>query len=113
MFVYMCFGLGSGVGYGVATISRMLKNIGLFCTRALQKRPVFCKETCIFKHPTRRSHPIWVLFGYLLGVVPGRGMSSLHMSWQVCGVFVCMGFGLGLGVGLGFYSVVSWVQAGG
>jgi len=46
------------VSYGVATISRMLKNIGLFCKRALQKRPVFCKETCIFKHPTHRSHPI-------------------------------------------------------
>jgi len=44
--------------YEVATISRMLKNIGLFCKRALQKRPVFCKETCIFKHPTHRSHPI-------------------------------------------------------
>jgi len=38
----------------------MLKNIGLFCKRALQKRPVFCKETCIFKHPTHRSHPIAV-----------------------------------------------------
>ena len=48
--------------HGVATISRMLKNIGLFCKRALQKRPVFCKETCIFKHPTNRSHPImeWI-----------------------------------------------------
>ena len=42
----------------MATISRMLNNIGLFCKRALQKRPVFCKETCIFKHPTHRSHPI-------------------------------------------------------
>ena len=45
-------------GYGVATISRMLKNIGLFCKRDLQKRPIFCKETYIFKHPTHRSHPI-------------------------------------------------------
>jgi len=36
----------------------MLKNIGLFCKRALQKRPIFCKETYIFKHPTHRSHPI-------------------------------------------------------
>ena len=44
--------------YGVATMSRMLKNICLFCKRALQKRLVFCKETCIFKHPTHRSHPI-------------------------------------------------------
>jgi len=42
----------------VATISRMLKNIGLFCKRDLQKRPIFCKETYIFKHPTNRSHPI-------------------------------------------------------
>jgi len=32
-----------GLAYGVATISRMPKNIGLFCKRALQKRPVFCK----------------------------------------------------------------------
>jgi len=46
------------VCYGVATISRMLKNIGLFCKRDLQKRPIFCKETYIFKHPTNRSHPI-------------------------------------------------------
>ena len=46
--------------YGVATMSRMLENIGLFCKRALQKRPVFCKETYIFKHPTHRSHPIRV-----------------------------------------------------
>ena len=44
--------------YGVATISRMLKNIGLFCKRDLQKRPIFYKETYIFKHPTNRSHPI-------------------------------------------------------
>jgi len=41
--------------YGVATMSRMLKHIGLFCKRALQKRPIFCKETYIFKHPTNRS----------------------------------------------------------
>jgi len=46
--------------HGVATISRMLENIGLFCKRDTQKRPVFCKETCIFKHPTHRSHPISV-----------------------------------------------------
>jgi len=39
-------------------MSRMLKNIGLFCKRDLQKRPIFCKETYIFKHPTHRSHPI-------------------------------------------------------
>ena len=43
----------------MASISRMPKNIGLFCKRALQKRPIFCKETYIFKHPINGSHPIW------------------------------------------------------
>jgi len=56
VFAIACF----HVYYGVATISRMLKNIGLFCNRDLQKRPIFCKETYIFKHPTHRSHPIRV-----------------------------------------------------
>ena len=48
--------------YGVATISRLLKNTGLFWKRALQKRPIFAKETYIFKEPTNRSHPILRLF---------------------------------------------------
>ena len=49
------------LSYGVATISRMLKNVGLDGKRALQKRPIFYKEICIFKHPTNRSQPIfWV-----------------------------------------------------
>ena len=46
------------IRYGVATISRLLKIIGLFCNRALQKRPMLCKETYNFKEPTNRSHPI-------------------------------------------------------
>jgi len=44
--------------YGVASSSRLLKIIGLFCKRALQKRPIFSKETYNFKEPTTRSHPI-------------------------------------------------------
>jgi len=32
----------------VATISKLHKNMGLFCKRALQKRPVFCKKTSYF-----------------------------------------------------------------
>ena len=35
--------------HGVAAISRLLKNIGLFCKRAPQKRPIFCKRTLYFK----------------------------------------------------------------
>ena len=59
MYIHMCANPSTELyTYGVATISRMLKNIGLFCKRDLQKRPIFCKETYIFKHPTHRSHPI-------------------------------------------------------
>jgi len=35
--------------YGVATISRLLKIIGLFCKIALLKRQYFAKETHNFK----------------------------------------------------------------
>jgi len=41
----------------VATISRLLKIVGLFCKRALQKRLHSAKESCKFEEPTNRSHP--------------------------------------------------------
>jgi len=44
--------------YGVATMSRPLKIIGLFCKSDLQKRRYSAKETYNFKEPTNRSHPI-------------------------------------------------------
>ena len=44
---------------GVATISRLLEMIGLFCKRALQNRRYSAKATCNFKEPTNCSHPIW------------------------------------------------------
>jgi len=44
--------------YGVATMSRLLKIIGVFCKRALQKRLYSAKETYSFKEPTNHSHPI-------------------------------------------------------
>ena len=46
------------LAYGVATIRRLLKIIGLFCKRALYKRLYPAKETYNFKEPTHRSHPI-------------------------------------------------------
>jgi len=60
VYVHMC---GSAdcvwrLGYEVATISRLLKITGLFCKRALLKRRHSAKETCNFKEPTNRSHPI-------------------------------------------------------
>jgi len=45
-------------GYGVATISRHLKIIGLFCKRDLYKRRYSAKETYNFKESTNCSHPI-------------------------------------------------------
>ena len=44
--------------YGVATSSRLLKIIGLFCKKALWKRRFSAKDTSNFKEPTNRSHPI-------------------------------------------------------
>jgi len=44
--------------YGVATVSRIDKIIGLFCKRALQKRRYSAKDTYILIDPTDRSHPI-------------------------------------------------------
>ena len=46
-------------GYcGVATISRLLKIIGLFCKRALSKRRYSAKETYNCEESTNRSHPM-------------------------------------------------------
>ena len=43
--------------YGVATISRPLRIIGLFCKRVLLKRRYSAKETYDFKEPANRSPP--------------------------------------------------------
>jgi len=44
--------------YGVASVSRIDKIIGLFCKRALYKRLYSAKVTYNFIDPTDRSHPI-------------------------------------------------------
>jgi len=44
--------------YGVATISRLLNMIGLFCRISSLLEVSFAKETYTFKEPTSRSHPI-------------------------------------------------------
>jgi len=47
--------------YGVATISRLLKMIGLFCRIWSLLYGSFEKETYIFKDATNRSHPILIM----------------------------------------------------
>jgi len=49
-------------GYGVATISRLLTIIGLFCRIQSLLQGSFAKETYNLKEPTNRSHLISVLF---------------------------------------------------
>ena len=46
-----------GFRYGVATVSRIDKIIGLFCKRTLYKRRYSAKETYHLIDPTNRSHP--------------------------------------------------------
>jgi len=49
--------------YGVATVSRLLKMIGLFCRISSLLQGSFAKETYHFKEPIYRSHPIWPPIG--------------------------------------------------
>jgi len=44
--------------HGVATIRRLLKNTDLVCRISSLLQGSFAKETCNFKEPTNRSHPI-------------------------------------------------------
>ena len=47
--------------HGVATISRLLQSIGLFCRISSLLKGSFTKETYNFKEPTNRSYPIpWI-----------------------------------------------------
>jgi len=56
--------------YGVATLSRIDKIVGLFCKRDLQKRRYSAKETYDLIDPTDRSHPIFIfVFMYLCNCI--------------------------------------------
>jgi len=56
--------------YGVASVSRLLKTIGLFCKRDLYKRRYSAKETYAFKEPTNRSHPISLAVSLSYSMLP-------------------------------------------
>jgi len=56
------------LSYGVATISRLLQIIGLFCRISSLLKGSFAKETYYFKEPTNHSHPIchmWVVMSHM------------------------------------------------
>ena len=80
----------SATRYGVATISRLLKIIGLFCRISSFLYVSFVKETCNFKEPTHRSHPISLIHDSLVNnarLVHGCDMSCFfipqHLGSQV------------------------------
>jgi len=54
--------------YGMATISRLLKNIGLFCKRALQKRRFSAEESSNF-HKVKSYHYGMATISRLLRIV--------------------------------------------
>jgi len=72
--------------FGVATVSRLLKIIGLFCKRALYKRRYYAQETYNFKEPTNRSHPI-LAFAETCQLFPKE--DSLSEWERVCVVMCC------------------------
>jgi len=69
------------VCYGMASISRLLKIIGLCCKRALQKRWVYAKETYNFKEPTNRSNPIYISCTYTYTYTH----TYIHTGCRECG----------------------------
>jgi len=67
--------------YWVASTTRLLKIIGLFCKRALQKRRYSAKETYNLKEPPNRSHPI-PTFCYISSSVCVYAVVSRTSPWD-------------------------------
>jgi len=57
----VAFHIHVSVNYGVATNSRPLETIGLLCRILSLLQGSFAKETCNFKEPANRSHPIMMI----------------------------------------------------
>ena len=66
--------------YGVATISRLLKIIGLFCRISSLLYGSFAKEIYHFKEPTNRSHPI--SFWHPTGLAGMEDWKQVGHIWQ-------------------------------
>ena len=72
--------------YGVATISRLLNIVGLFCKRALSKCPFSSKKTYNVKEPTNRSRPTTIAKGWkgAFGTVAGDSILMLNKWTGLC-----------------------------
>ena len=71
-------------GYAVATISRLLKIIGLVCRMSSILQGSFAKEACNFTEPTNRSHPIMLLHV----ACSGHEEMNLCRDYYLCTVYV-------------------------
>jgi len=74
------------IQYGLATCNRLLKIIRLFCKRALWKRRYSAKETCNFKQPTNRSHPISEerIWGFAYTCVRAHTHTHVYTHTNMC-----------------------------
>jgi len=70
------------LSYGVATISRLLQIIGLFCRITSLLLGSFAKETYHFKEPTQLSRNFWAMEWLRL-----VGSLKLHVSLKIIGLF--------------------------
>jgi len=86
--------------YGVDSISRLLKIIGLFSRILSLLSGSFAKETCNFKEPTERSHPIFLSWMNGIWIESCRTFTALVSaaihSWSCVWPYIS---GLSVGVG--------------
>jgi len=79
--------------YGVATISRLLKIIGLFCRISSLSLGSFAKETYHFKEPTNRSHQlprVWqCVWRHTVSFQNMRGVMSRQTSYRSSAISEC------------------------
>jgi len=85
MYVYMYSDTRSTWDYGVATISRLLKIIGLFCKRALWKRLYSAKETYHFEQWKACAMKVMCTHIYILPYI----LICMYVFMYVC-MYTCM-----------------------
>jgi len=71
--------------YGVALTCKLLKSVGLFCKRDLQKRRYSAIEIYNFKEPTKRSHPIQIA-SVARHNIHHNNMYMLYTCSNLCGI---------------------------
>ena len=75
--------------YGVATISRLLKIIGLSCRISSLLQGSYTKETYNFKEPTNRSHPTCRLRGGTHARTDLVGKASKRNAYKLTYTYIC------------------------